>query len=153
MSYETNPGPLATVVDVLVDASAQIEDRAKSRDIGGKLERSMARTVAIFNATEGTNLTEHQGWVFMECLKMARRKAGALNGVVTRDDYVDKVAYTALAFEAATRPQQGPAEDPDISRLKAELADAGTPDAAEKLKAQLADAMDERLLRKGGLGM
>ena len=60
-------------------------------------ERSMARAVAAFNAQEGTNLTEAQGWRFMIQLKYAR----AVNGVFVADDYDDMAAYAGLAGEAA----------------------------------------------------
>ncbi len=65
---------------------------ARDSDTG---ERSMARTVAAFNAVYGTNLTETQGWNFMELLKMARSSQGAY----VADDFDDKVAYAALAAE------------------------------------------------------
>jgi len=57
----------------------------------------MARAVRAFNALEGTELTESQGWKFMQVLKLARSAHGALN----LDDYVDGAAYAGLAGEAA----------------------------------------------------
>jgi len=71
-------------------------DRAVQRDSEAG-ERSMARAVAAFNAQEGTNLTEAQGWRFMIQLKYAR----AVNGVFVADDYEDMAAYAGLAGEAA----------------------------------------------------
>jgi hypothetical protein len=73
-----------------------MRDRAVQRD-SDTGERSMARAVAAFNAQEGTNLTEAQGWRFMIQLKYAR----AVNGVFVADDYEDMAAYAGLAGEAA----------------------------------------------------
>lgn len=57
----------------------------------------MKATVAAFNALEGTNLTEVQGWRFMCVLKHAR----AAKGDLSIDDYEDAAAYWALAAESA----------------------------------------------------
>lgn len=73
-----------------------MRDRAVQRD-SDEGERSMTRAVAAFNAQEGTNLTEAQGWRFMIQLKYAR----AVNGVFVADDYEDMSAYAGLAGEAA----------------------------------------------------
>ena len=79
-------------VETLRRAADLIEQRDSDSDTG---ERSMARTVAAFNAIYGTDLTETQGWHFMELLKMARSSQGAY----VADDFDDKVAYAALAAE------------------------------------------------------
>ena len=81
-------------VETLRRAADLIEQRGKQRD-SDTGERSMARTVAAFNAIYSTNLTETQGWHFMELLKMARSSQGAY----VADDFDDKVAYAALAAE------------------------------------------------------
>lgn len=81
-------------VETLRRAADLIEQRGKQRD-SDTGERSMARTVAAFNAVYGANLTETQGWHFMELLKMARSSQGAY----VADDFDDKVAYAALAAE------------------------------------------------------
>ena len=81
-------------VETLRRAADLIEQRGKQRD-SDTGERSMARTVGAFNAIYGTNLTETQGWHFMELLKMARSSQGAY----VADDFDDKVAYAALAAE------------------------------------------------------
>lgn len=80
--------------DTLRKAADLIEERAKQRDSGSR-ERSMSRTVAAFNAIYGTDITETQGWHFMELLKMVRSAQGAY----VPDDFDDKVAYAALAAE------------------------------------------------------
>lgn len=82
--------------DKLREAARLIEERASQRDRPGG-ERSMAATVAAFNALHGTELTEIQGWHFMELLKMSRSAGGRY----IEDDYDDKIAYAALAAEAA----------------------------------------------------
>lgn len=83
-----------------------MKDRASQRDAEDG-ERSMRRCVEAFNALEGTNLTETQGWRFMIMLKMAR----SVSGDFTADDYEDMAAYSGLAGECAstqetTEPEQ-----------------------------------------------
>lgn len=82
--------------DILGAASDAIAQRAKLRDLP-QGERSMARTVAAFNAIAATNLDERDGWLFMACLKMARATAGEHH----LDDYIDMASYAALAGETA----------------------------------------------------
>ncbi len=79
-------------------AAEQIDDRSDQRDRADG-ERSMARTVATFNALTGHRLSEVDGWQFMQCLKLSRARAGRF----VLDDYVDNAAYAALAGEAAAR--------------------------------------------------
>lgn len=62
-------------------------------------ERSMGRTVAMFNALTDHELTEEQGWMFMVCLKMVRSQSGKYQA----DDYVDGAAYVGLAGECASK--------------------------------------------------
>lgn len=81
---------------VLKEASALVGQRGAERDKPDG-ERSMLATVKAFNAITGHQLTETDGWHFMELLKMAR----AYGGSYRQDDYDDKTAYSALAAEAA----------------------------------------------------
>jgi len=74
-------------------ASELLAERGKQYD-GSNAERSMASTVAAFNAVYGTNLTEQQGWHFMLILKMVRQRAG---GHI--DSAEDAIAYASLAAE------------------------------------------------------
>lgn len=74
-----------------------MKDRASQRDSEDG-ERSMKRCVEAFNALEGTDLTETQGWKFMVMLKMAR----SVSGDFTADDYEDMAAYAGLAGESAS---------------------------------------------------
>ena len=82
--------------DLLNQAAEAIGDRAAQRDMP-QGERSMARTVAAFNALTGHDITERDGWLFMAALKASRATAGALR----LDDYIDGAAYMALAGECA----------------------------------------------------
>jgi hypothetical protein len=81
---------------ILNNAAGHLVDRAEQRDSDGG-ERSMGRAIASFNASEGTSLTETQGWRFMIHLKLAR----ATQGCFVVDDYEDAAAYCALAAESA----------------------------------------------------
>lgn len=91
-----------SAADMLRKAADLIEQRGKQRDSEAG-ERSMARTVAAFNAIYGTALTETQGWHFMELLKMARSSQGQY----VADDFDDKVAYAALAAECEALARGG----------------------------------------------
>lgn len=95
----TREKPPLEAQDILDAAHEAIGDRAASRDVDK--ERSMARTVATFNALTGHQLTEVQGWQFMATLKLARAQGGRLN----MDDYIDGAAYMALAGECAKAGQ------------------------------------------------
>ena len=86
---------------ILQNAAAEMQDRAASRDTP-EGERSMGRCVKAFNAMFGTELTETQGWQFMELLKMAR----SVGGEFRLDDFTDGVAYAALAGESEARLKQ-----------------------------------------------
>lgn len=92
--------------ELLRSAANTIAARGRMRDSNAgrgetPAERSMAATVAAFNALEGTTLTEPQGWRFMQTLKLARAAASERNGVHNEDDYLDGAAYAALGNEAA----------------------------------------------------
>lgn len=88
---------------ILKTAATTITQRGQQRDTGAGKERTMAATVAAFNAIEGVHLTERQGWAFMKLLKAARAAATAKNGQFNDDDYIDGAAYTALEAESAAQ--------------------------------------------------
>lgn len=93
--------PLPTTASgVLYQAASTIQSRGEERDRADG-ERSMAATVAAFNALFGTKLTETQGWRFMELLKMSRAAGGRYN----YDDFLDGTAYAALAAECESKEQ------------------------------------------------
>jgi len=60
-------------------------------------ERSMAATVAAFNVLTGNILSEHEGWLFMLLLKLARQ---AQTPHWHQDSSEDAIAYAALMAEA-----------------------------------------------------
>jgi hypothetical protein len=100
-----NTDPLMTfsAADFLRRSAELIEERAAQRDRPGG-EKSMAACVAAFNAIYAEHiaandgrLDETMGWHFMELLKMVR----SAYGVYVPDDFLDKVAYSALAAESA----------------------------------------------------
>ena len=62
-------------------------------------ERSMERTIKVFAALTDIQLTEEQGWCFMEVLKQVR----SLQGKFKADNYEDLAGYAALRGEAAAR--------------------------------------------------
>lgn len=82
----------------LEKGAAHMRNRAEQRDAPNG-ERSMAKTVAAFNAIYDTNLSEEQGWFFMVLLKQVR----AAHGIFVADDYEDAAAYCGLAGEAAAQ--------------------------------------------------
>lgn len=89
---------------LLRQAADVIDQRGIERDTAGagqQQERSMAATVAAFNAIEGTQLSERQGWAFMQILKLVRAASTARNGRFNQDDYLDGAAYAALGAESA----------------------------------------------------
>ena len=87
---------------LLTAAAKHMYDRAATYD-KPEGERSMAQTVAVFEAYHGIQLTEAQGWHFMQVLKDVR--------LFTRETYhgdsaEDCIAYAALKAEA--KAQENP---------------------------------------------
>ncbi len=83
--------------EFLDKAATHMQDRASTYD-KPQGERSMTATVGAFNAINGTSLTEEQGWMFMELLKIVR----SIQGNYKADNYEDAVAYAALRGECAS---------------------------------------------------
>lgn len=104
--YRKPPAPAAQPIEVkavtaasmLQAALGHMEDRAKTYDTPCG-ERSMGKTVSAFNTITGLQLSEEQGWLFMEILKQVRSQQGNYRA----DNYEDMVAYAALRGECATR--------------------------------------------------
>ena len=98
---------MMTAAEFLEAARRHLADRAALRDTP-EGERSMARAVATFNAHRGpdapVHLTEVEGWLLLDFLKLSRASQGAFH----RDDWEDRVGYSALAAEAAIRAQLAP---------------------------------------------
>lgn len=105
--------------EYLDQAGAEMRDRAASRDSEESGERSMKRTVEAFWALYGDtilkrgHMTETEGWQFMSVLKKARGSQGAYR----EDDYVDDVAYCALAAESASDANDKAEDSPPYRRL------------------------------------
>ena len=78
---------------------SHMQDRAATYDKADSGERSMASTVAAFNAATGHDLTEEHGWLFMVFLKAVRTQQGAFKA----DNYEDGAAYFGLMGEAASK--------------------------------------------------
>jgi hypothetical protein len=88
------PEPKAS--ELLGRAAALMHERGQTYDeLDG--ERSMGKVVTAFNAITGRDLTESEGWMFMQQVKLVR--------LFTRTDYhadsaEDNIAYAALLAEA-----------------------------------------------------
>lgn len=81
----------------LDQALTHMQDRSETYDSPDG-ERSMGKTVEMFNTLCETNVTEEQGWLFMAILKMVRAQQGEFKA----DSYEDGCSYFALAGEAAS---------------------------------------------------
>jgi hypothetical protein len=78
-----------------------MEQRAQLRD-KPEGERSMAKTVALFNTYTGNNLSEADGWSFMIFLKMVRSQGGSFH----EDDYVDGASFFGLLGECENKTRE-----------------------------------------------
>jgi hypothetical protein len=88
--------PSSHAEHILVAAAGHMRQRAETYDAPGG-ERSMEKTVALFNVLHGTDLTVVDGWRFMALLKLVRSTQGAYRA----DNFEDLAAYAALAGEDA----------------------------------------------------
>ena len=95
---EVNRNPLPTANHFLEAALNHLGARAVTYDKPTG-ERSMERTVNAFAALTDIQLTEEQGWLFMEVLKQVR----SLQGKFKADNYEDLAGYAALRGEAAAK--------------------------------------------------
>ena len=95
---EIDRNPLPTANHFLEAAKRHLGARAVTYDKPTG-ERSMERTVKAFAALTDIQLTEEQGWLFMEVLKQVR----SLQGKFKADNYEDLAGYAALRGETAAR--------------------------------------------------
>ena len=95
---ETATPPNTSAAHILQTAAKHMQDRAATYDQQGG-ERSIHKTVTMFNILTGAGLTDEQGWLFMTCLKMVRAQQGRYRA----DSYEDGAAYFALAGESAAQ--------------------------------------------------
>lgn len=82
-------------LQLLESAAGHMRARAATFDAGG--ERSIGKTVEVFNALTGHTLTESHGWTFMLILKLVRDQQKPEGHL---DSIEDSVAYAALRGEA-----------------------------------------------------
>ena len=92
---------MTTAAGILKTAIGHMEERAVTYDKPSG-ERSMGKTVAMFNALTDHGLSEEQGWLFMVCLKMVRSQQGRYRA----DSYEDGAAFFALAGENAAQERE-----------------------------------------------
>ena len=93
---ETAKVPEPKASELLGRAAALMHERGQTYD-EPEGERSMGKIVAAFNAITGRDLSESEGWMFMQQVKLVR--------LFTRSDYhadsaEDNIAYAALLAEA-----------------------------------------------------
>ena len=98
---ETHPpqAPGVTAPQLLEKAASHMRDRAATYD-SPEGERSMAKTVAAFNAITGRDLTETEGWLLLQVLKDVRlfQRPG-----YHADSAEDGIAYSALKAESKSK--------------------------------------------------
>lgn len=97
-----------TANDYLNEAIETMASRGKGYDKASKEERSMARIVNVFNTITGQDLTEIQGWAFMQCLKMVRLHTNPNS--YHEDSAIDNIAYSALEAEAWSKQEYNDAK-------------------------------------------
>jgi hypothetical protein len=95
-SHKPEKMPEPKAAELLGRAAAHMHDRSATYD-EPEGERSMGKIVTAFNAITGRDLTESEGWMFMQQVKLVR--------LFTRSDYhadsaEDNIAYAALLAEA-----------------------------------------------------
>jgi len=113
--------------EFLKEAADQLGIKAQLRD-QPQGERSMAATVAAFNALTGKNISESDGWKFMVLLKMVRGQQGKFNA----DDYIDGAAYFGLLGECESTYMEELTENPSELSLVPMEHKLGTKDDRNK---------------------
>ena len=95
-SHKPEKMPEPKAAELLGRAAALMHERGQTYD-EPEGERSMGKIVTAFNAITGRDLTESEGWMFMQQVKLVR--------LFTRSEYhadsaEDNIAYAALLAEA-----------------------------------------------------
>jgi hypothetical protein len=85
-----------TAQELLDTAAQHMRNRAETYD-KPQGERSMANTVAAFNAITGNAMKESEGWLFMQILKDVRDRQRTAPHT---DSLEDCIAYAALKAES-----------------------------------------------------
>ena len=89
--------PVNGAEGLLNSAAGKLRDRVTEYD-KPEGERSAAQTVTAFNAITGRDLTESEGWLFLQLLKDVRQWSNV--GKFHADSAIDSVGYAALKGEA-----------------------------------------------------
>lgn len=84
--------------EVLEECSRILAERGAQRDKPNG-ERAMPLCIELFRLRTGLELSEQQGYIFMECVKQAREANGT---GFNPDDIVDQINYLALRLESLT---------------------------------------------------
>ena len=82
--------------EFLAKAASIMEDRGRTYD-KPEGERAMSKAVAAFNVITGQDLSEAEGWLFMQVLKDVRQWQ---RPAYHADSAEDCIAYAALKAEA-----------------------------------------------------
>ena len=93
--------------DILNKAAQHMMNRAVEYD-SPRGERSMEKTVQVFNTITRHSIKESDGWLFMQILKDVRQWS---NEKYHEDSGEDSIAYSALKCEALVKE-----DTPDYSR-------------------------------------
>lgn len=118
---------MTTAQTFLTDAANLMDERAKEYDQPGG-ERSIRKTVDIFNIYTGKDLKESDGWLFMQILKDVRQWSTPRFHV---DSVKDCIAYAALKAESLEKESLekviesslvAPSSN-EVAELKAEISD------------------------------
>ena len=129
MMTTNQPNP-TKAQDLLHRAASLMDERGKQFDQPSG-ERSMAATVAAFNAISGYSLTEADGFLLMAILKMVRDQQ---RDTPHRDSIEDLVAYASLYGEARLHGEE---QRQDITQEEVKMCEAleakAAHDAAELL--------------------
>jgi len=97
-----------TAQQLLNKAQTHMQSRAATYDKPEGDERSMAATVAAYNAITGQSMTEANGWMLMAVLKMVRDNQRT---EAHQDSLEDGIAYLALYGEARLSEVSNPLVD------------------------------------------
>lgn len=88
-----------TAESFMEEAARLLTERGKEYD-SSRGERSMEKTVALFNLRTRKDLTEAEGWIFLGYLKDVRQDSA---GGAHKDSAVDRINYALLEAEARFR--------------------------------------------------
>jgi hypothetical protein len=113
---------LAKAAEIMIERG-RVYDTKNPTPLGNKLEkfapppleRSMRKTVDAFNVITGQDLTEAEGWLFMEVLKNVRLFTD--QSKFHQDSAEDGIAYAALKAECMASQGEGIGE-PKKTALK-----------------------------------